>query len=165
MKPSPVILAVFVLLGILIPASAISWIAFDWSRERSPRTYAKWLDTTPSVYTGVEPVAKSDLVMRAYAYELNKYVDAIPNASRYPRIADENGFVPAFRLNENTFILTWKWKNSSAGLAISDSPDFESQIESLDDRFQVRHLSDNVYEWTLDLETRASDEIQDSDEK
>ena len=71
---------------------------------------------------------------------------------------DANGHVPAFKLGDDTFVLTWKWVNSSAGLAISNSQSFKSKIESLDHRFRVRRLSGNIYEWDLDLEAPHPEE-------
>ncbi|WP_161604826.1 hypothetical protein, partial [Roseiconus nitratireducens] len=146
-------LAAIILFGLIAAVAFASWLFLDWSREISPATYASWLDTDRAVYADVDSVSESDLQLYAYAYERNKYADAIPEATRLPRIANADGYVPAFKLGDDTFILVWKWVNSSAGLAISDSSDFKTKIETLDDRFRVRHVSGNIYEWDLDLES------------
>ena len=130
----------------------VAWALFDWSREMTPETYLHWLDTNPSVYAGVDSVPESELDKFAYAYDENQFADAIPKATRRPRIANSQGHVPAFKLGDDVFVLTWKWVNSSAGLAISESPDFQKRIESLDYRFRVRRLAENIYAWNLDLE-------------
>ena len=158
MKLATKILAATVLLGFVVAPGYVAWLFYDWSREMSPVTYASWLDSDPAVYAEVDSVSGADLQFHAYVYDKNKYVNAIPNATRLPQIADGNGYVPAFKLVRHTFILTWKWVNSSAGLAISDSTDFKTKIETLDNCFRVRHVSGNIYEWSLDLETPHPDE-------
>ena len=153
MKHVPKILAAIVLLGIVLAAGSVGWFLYDWSREMAPITYQPWLDTSPTVYTNVDSIAESDLQWFAYAYDENEFVDAIPNATRLPKIADPSGRIPAFKLGDDIFILTWKWVNSSAGLAISEDGNFKNRIESLDHCFRVRHVSGNLYQWDLDLET------------
>ncbi len=158
MKLATKILAAIILFGIVAAAGSVAWFLYDWSREMSPATYVLWLDSDPAVYANVDSIPETDLQLHAYAHDKNKYANAIPNATRLPKIADVNGYVPAFKLGDDTFILTWKWVNSSAGLAISDSPDFKTKIESLDYCFRVRHVSGNIYEWDLDLESPKPDE-------
>ena len=158
MKHVAKILAAIVLLGIVLAAGSVGCFLYDWSREMSPTTYQPWLDASPTAYINVDSIAESDLPWFAYAYDENEFVDAIPNATRLPKIADSSGRLPAFKLGDDIFILTWKWVNSSAGLAISEDGDFKNRIESLDHRFRVRHISANVYEWDLDLETPHPDE-------
>ena len=155
MKLAAQLISTAIILCLLIAAFAI-WFLYGWSREMSPETYAIWLDADPARYRTVESIPESDLQLFAYAYEKNKFVDAIPGAARRPKIADDNGHVPAFKLGDDVFILTWKWTNNSAGLALSDSPNFISKIESLDDHFRVRHLSGNIFEWKLDLDSPRS---------
>jgi hypothetical protein len=105
----------------------------------------------------VDSVSEFDLQMFAYIYDKNKYADAIPGATRLPKIADGRGRIPAFKLGDDFFVITWKWVNHSAGLAISDSPDFISKIESLDECFRISHISGDIYEWDLDLENPRED--------
>ena len=152
MKLAIKIIAAISLFGLLATVGSVGWFLYEWSREMSPATYAVWLDADPAVYANVDSIDEQDLQWFAYAYDENKFADALPGAERLPKIADANGFIPAFKLGDDTFVLTYKWVNSSAGLAISDSQNFKNKIESLDHCFRVRHLSDNIYEWDLDPE-------------
>ena len=93
-----------------------------------------------------------DLTMRSYAYERNQYVDAFPRATSRPKLADKTGCVPVFKFGEDIFVLTHKWVNSSAGLAISIDPQFKQKIEALDHCFRVEHLRDSIYQWDVDME-------------
>ncbi|MCA9168607.1 MAG: hypothetical protein KDB23_13120 [Planctomycetales bacterium] len=150
--------AIRVILMIVAGATVASFVAFGWllydaSRAMRPATYLQWLDASRSVYANVDSISESDLERHAYLYRENKFVDAVPDATRLPPTADASGHVPAFKLGNDIFILTWKWVNRSAGLAISDSQDFKSRVESISYCFRVHHLSGNIYEWVLDLET------------
>ncbi len=157
MKLSFKFIAAICLLTFLVSAAAVGWFLYDMSREMSPATYARWLDADSTVYATVDSIDETQLQRFAYAYDENEFVNAIPNAARLPKIADANGNIPAFKLGDDTFVITWKWVNSSAGLAISDSQNFKSKIESLDHCFRVRHLSGSIYEWELDLEAPYPD--------
>lgn len=152
------IFAGIVLTGLVAAIGAVTWFLMDWSREISPATYVAWLDSNPAVYAEVDSISETDLSLRAYAYDQNTFANAFPGALRLPKIADAKGHVPAFRLGDDIFIVTWKWVNSSAGLAISDSPEFKTKIESIDHCFRIRHLSGNVYEWNLDLDDPPPDQ-------
>lgn len=147
--------------GLLAAGVVVAWFAHGWSQEMSPESFMPWLATEPSVYANVDSIAESDLQFHAYAYETNKYADAIPGSNRLPKIADAEGFIPSFKLGDDIFVITWKWVNESAGLAISNSPDFKSRTESLDHGFRVRRLSESIYEWKLDLEAPSVDKIAD----
>ena len=146
-----------ILLGIsasvlLAGFASVALLLYGMAREMRPSTYAGWLDSSPAVYAKVDSVKATEIGWFAYAYDENKFVNAIPGATKLPKIADQNGHLPAFKLGDDIFILTWKWVNSSAGLAVSNSDDFDSRIEALDHCFRVRHLSGNIYEWYLDLD-------------
>ncbi len=158
MKYTAIILAAIILTGVVAGAGVIAWLMFDLSREWSPKTYMEWLDSDPAVFAHVDSVAESRLRDHAYAYESNEYTNAFPAADRLPKTADANGHVPSFKLEDDIFIITSKWVNSSAGLAISDASDFITRIESLDPGFRVRHLAGNIYRWDLDLEAPAGQE-------
>jgi hypothetical protein len=92
------------------------------------------------------------LTIRSYAYERNQYVDAFPRVTCRPKLADRNGRVPVFKFGDDIFVLTYKWVNSSAGLAISADSNFKNKIESVDHCFRVQHIGGSVYQWDLDLE-------------
>ena len=97
MKLATKILAAIVLLGFVAAVGSVAWFFVDWSREMSPATYVTWLDTDPTVYANVDSIPESDLQLYAYAFERNKYANAIPDSTRLPKIADSNGHVPAFK--------------------------------------------------------------------
>jgi hypothetical protein len=127
-------------------AALVIWTVRDWARQMDPATYASDLDTNPASYAHVTSITETDLVRVAYSYEENTYADAFPNTSRRPNLENAVGHLPAFRLGEDIFVITHKWVNLSAGLAVSDSPDFKNRLETTDHRFEVNHLSGHIYE-------------------
>ena len=120
-------------------------------RPSSPASFVASLSLDPATYANVDSISKGDLVMRTYAYERNQYVDAFPGAKSLPKLADGKGHVPVFRFGDDIFVLTYKWVNSSDGLAISSDKDFKSRIEAIDHSFLIRPIRDNIYQWELNL--------------
>ncbi len=151
-------LAVTIIAVFIAATISFAWLLYDWKREMSPSTYLHWLNTKAATYETVDTIVASDLQWYAYAYDENKFVNAIPDATRLPNVADTNGRLPAFKLESDIFVVTWKWVNSSAGIAISNSPDLIARVTKLDNCFRVRHVTGNIYEWDLDLETPSPGE-------
>ena len=125
------------------------FILFSPSR---PTSFVDDLSTDPATYSQIESISHDFLTLHSYGYERNKYVDALPNVRSKPNVADSAGNVPAFRMDDDIFIITYKWVNASSGLAISDDPEFKTKIETIDDAFRIQHIRDNIYQWDLDLD-------------
>lgn len=158
MKTTTKILFAIVAFGFLVAGVSMVWLLGESRSEMNPATFASGLSSDISAYSNIDIIAEDELQRFAYCYEQNKFANAFPKSSRLPKLADQNGCVPAFKLGDDIFILTWKWVNSSAGLAISDSPDFKKRIETLDQCFRVRHISGHIYQWELNLETAGPNE-------
>lgn len=120
-----------------------------------PSAYVDNLSTDPATYSQIDTIAPDDLSLHSYGFERNQLVDALPDVRRKPNVADAAGNVPAFKMGDDVFVITYKGRNESSGLAISNDPEFKTRIENIDPCFQVEHIRDNIYQWTLDLERYA----------
>lgn len=139
-------------LSIASTCGVVGWILYTVLLERSPETYARWLDVDPNTFANVDVIAESDLIDNAYNYDANKYADAIPGATRVPKVANEKGLLPVFKIDSDVFVITHKWVNASAGLAISESQDFANRVDAMSHGFRVWRISDGVFGWNLDLD-------------
>ncbi len=137
--------------------ATIAYLMFHFWPAK-PSSYADSLSLDPAIYSRVNTITSEQLELHAYAYERNQRVDAFPGSSSPPQLADDNGHVPVFRFDGDVFLLTFKWVNSSSGLAISSDPNFRSKIETTSHCFRVKHVTDTVYEWSLDLERPHSNQ-------
>ncbi len=135
----------------VVIACSGAWRFYGERIQIFPETYAPWLNTEPSVYAHVDSVLETDFKFHAYSFQENKYADAFPNTFRTPNVAATNGHVPSFKIGDDIFIITFKWVSRSSGLAISDSPDFARNLESLDEYVTVEKISDKIYAWFLHL--------------
>ena len=150
MKIIRTILLLSAIVGVVAIGCSV-WSLYEYRSRIFPETYEPWLDSSPSVYAHVDSVPEADFQLYAYDFSRNKYANAIPNASRTPNVAADNGHVPSFKIGDDVFIITFKWVSRSSGLAISTSPDFAKNLESLDDYITVEKLSDDTYAWFLHL--------------
>ena len=151
MKPAKKILVLVAAAAVVAIIACPMWFLYDRRTQIFPETYRPWLVTDRAVYANIDSVAESDFQLYAYGFYRNKYVNAIPNARRTPNVANDNGDVPSFEIDDDIFIVTFKWVSRSSGLAISDSPNFAAKLEGLDEYVSVKHLDENIYTWNLHL--------------
>lgn len=136
---------------VLYRAAILVYIIFLFTPTQ-PSTYLDDLSTDPATYAEVATIKADELTQYAYLYDLNQYANALPDVASKPKVADSDGKVPAFKLDDDIFVITYKWVNFSSGLAISDDPGFKTKIEKIDAAFNVKHLRDNIYQWEFDPE-------------
>ena len=150
MKTIRTVLLLIAIFGLVVVGGSARGL-YEYRLRIFPETYASWLDTSPLAYAHVDSVAEADFQLYAYDFSRNKYANALPNASRTPSLAAANGHLPSFKIGDDIFIITFKWVSRSSGLAISPSPDFATNLESLDDYVTVEKISDDTYAWFLHL--------------
>jgi hypothetical protein len=121
------------------------------AKSINPETYVMWLTNDRTVYENVDSIPVADLDWFAYAYNENKFVDAIPDSPIIPNVANEEFEIPAFKLDEDIYLITYKWVNESAGLVISTDENFENKFKAIDSKIKVKRISDRIYRWDLDL--------------
>lgn len=143
---------VIVVVGMAGALGTGAWKLYEVRLRIFPSSYQPYLNTDASVYSNVDMISESEFGCNAYAFDRNRYADAIPGAWPSSNIADSNGHVPAFKIGDDIFVVTFKWVNRSSGLAISESPHFLQDLEAMDDYVSVEHLSGNLFAWILHLD-------------
>ena len=129
---------------------------FPYARLLSsdPAAFAKHLSVDRSIYDDASVISAKNLWVHAYGYQRNSYLDVFKDRPSFFPMTAKDGKVPAFKVGDDVFVVIYKWKNNSQGLAISNDYEFVSNLQKLDNGFQAIEIDEkkNIYEWSFDAE-------------